>query len=346
MMASDFRPTSFQEHHAPSPRASLSSTPLAAMTIAALTLWGCGSDNPPPMDGGGGAIGDGGAGRGGGGGSAGRAERVAPPPVGAAGWHRGTGGSTAGTGGGTGGGRSRWHGRRHRGHGGRRHRGPTGGGTAGSRRRTAGSTGGGTAGTTGGSTAGTGGGTAGATGGSTAARAEPAPRAQRAARSRAPPAAPPERAAPPPPASTARAARSPGSINGVCANGVCTNCAADSACTTAYGAMQICLGTGAAATCVMGDCHQNAECNGRLCNTSTNFCTNCTNSTPVRDGFGREPRLPERHVYRRQLPQQRRLPERPDLQRELAVRELRRTSDRRLRRVPTAPATSASPAAA
>ena len=252
------------------PRASLYSTPLAAMTIAALTLWGCGSDNPPPMDGGGGTSADGGAGRGGtGGGSAGRGG-TGGSTAGTAGrgGTGGTAGSTAGTGGGTAG------------------RGGTGG-TAGSTGGSTAGTGGGTAGSTGGSTAGTGGGTAGSTGGSAAgtggtgtAGATGGAVAGTTGGSAAGTGGGTAGTGGTTPACTnGTGCVLPGSINGVCANGVCTNCAGMSACTTAYGAMHICLGTGATASCVMGDCQQNSDCNGRLCNTSTHFCTNCTTST-------------------------------------------------------------------
>ena len=74
-------------------------------------------------------------------------------------------------------------------------------------------------------------------------------------------------------ASLASAGGTSGTLSGVCVNGACANCAADSACQTAYGTGHICLGTGAAANCVAGDCHQNAECNGKICSTATHFCT-------------------------------------------------------------------------
>ena len=77
-----------------------------------------------------------------------------------------------------------------------------------------------------------------------------------------------------------------GTLSGVCVNGGCANCAADSTCQTAYGTGHICLGTGAAANCVAGDCHQNSECSGKICSAATNFCTNCAGDAECVTAFG------------------------------------------------------------
>jgi hypothetical protein len=141
-------------------------------------------------------------------------------------------------------------------------RGGTGGGTAGSTAGTGG-TGGGTAGSTGGSTAGTGGatgGTGGGTGGTTPACTNGA--------------------------SCSLTGAGGSALNGICANGVCANCAGDSTCATAYGTGHICIGTGSAATCVAGDCHQSGDCNGKICSSTTNMCTDCSGDAQCVTAFG------------------------------------------------------------
>jgi hypothetical protein len=240
------------------------------MTVAALALWGCGGGGTSPVDSGGdtkidGGGGSGNAGRGGSGGATGTAGRG-----GSGGSTAGTGGGTAGTGGGTAG------------------RGGTGGGTAGTGgsstagtggsstagtggSSTAGTGGSSTAGTGGSSTAGTGGSSTAGTGGGTAGTGGTTPACTNGASCALP--------------GTGGAAGS-AALNGVCANGVCTNCGADSTCQTAYGADHICLGTGVAANCVAGDCQQNSTCNGKICNPTTHFCTACTGDMSCTDAFG------------------------------------------------------------
>jgi hypothetical protein len=61
-------------------------------------------------------------------------------------------------------------------------------------------------------------------------------------------------------------------VNGVCnaAGTMCSVCTTDPGCVTAYGAGKICV----SGSCVAGDCHQNADCSGKLC--TNNTCTACT----------------------------------------------------------------------
>jgi hypothetical protein len=60
-------------------------------------------------------------------------------------------------------------------------------------------------------------------------------------------------------------------VNGVCnaAGTMCSVCATDPACVTGYGAGRICV----SGSCVTGDCHQNADCSGKIC--TNNTCTSC-----------------------------------------------------------------------
>ncbi len=67
----------------------------------------------------------------------------------------------------------------------------------------------------------------------------------------------------------------PGNVKGVCGNNSCTACSADSACQTAYDATYICVN----ADCVVGNCHQNSNCSGKICNTTSHLCESCTTGT-------------------------------------------------------------------
>jgi Cys-rich repeat protein len=66
-----------------------------------------------------------------------------------------------------------------------------------------------------------------------------------------------------------------GNVKGVCANNACVACAGDSACKTAYDQTYICV----AGDCVVGDCQQNADCQGGICNTTSHLCESCTAGT-------------------------------------------------------------------
>ena len=264
------------------PRSAFLSTPLAAISIAMLTALGCGSGGGagPATDAGpdtkldgnagstgtaghAGTTGTGGGGSGGntagttgtgGGGSGGNTAGTTGTGGGGSG---GNAAGTTGTGGGGAGGNIAGNGGR--GGSGGSTAGTTGTGGGGSGGNTAGSTGtaGSTAGTTGtaGNTAGTtgtGGGGAGGTG----------------------------------PACVDGTACMPSAgVHGVCTGGACVGCASDGACsaTTAYGAGYICLvGSG---DCVQGTCHNNGDCNGKICD-ATHSCASCSGNSSCVTAYG------------------------------------------------------------
>ena len=57
-------------------------------------------------------------------------------------------------------------------------------------------------------------------------------------------------------------------------------CSTDPACVTAFGAGQICV----AGACVAGNCHENADCNGKIC--TANTCTACTGDPACVTAYG------------------------------------------------------------
>jgi hypothetical protein len=65
-----------------------------------------------------------------------------------------------------------------------------------------------------------------------------------------------------------------GDVKGVCANNACVACAGNSSCQTAYDQTYICV----AGNCVVGNCQQNAECQGQICNTTSHVCQACATS--------------------------------------------------------------------
>ena len=153
-----------------------------------------------------------------------------------------------------------------------------------------------------------------------AAPAPPAP----AARGRPAAAAPAARRRPAP---TARAVRSPALAAPAARQRrlrerhLC-DCAADSACQTAYGTGYICLGTGTG-DCVRGPATNNGDCGGKICGSGHNCCAHCTATPAAPPPTAPATSARRRHLRPGELPLQRRLRHRPDLQRQLALRRLR-----------------------
>ena len=66
-----------------------------------------------------------------------------------------------------------------------------------------------------------------------------------------------------------------GSVKGICANNACVACSANSACQTTYDQTYICV----SGNCVVGNCQQNADCQGQICNTTSHLCEACATGT-------------------------------------------------------------------
>ncbi len=238
-------------------RSSLFSSPLVATTVAALTLWGCGSSSP---------AGDGGAGHSGAGGRGGNAGSTSTGHGGTA-MAGSSGGDVAGaaggdTGGGTAGG------------------GTAGAGTAGA--GTAGSTGGAQGGDTGtaGSSAGAGAGNTGSSGSSGGANAGSS--GTGTAGSTGGSSATGSGGSGPACVDGAACALS-ATVKGICANGACQACTsgAASACSTAYGQGYLCGG----GNCVVGTCSTSNACNGKICDSTFN-CVSCSTNPQCVTAFG------------------------------------------------------------
>jgi hypothetical protein len=222
-------------------RSSLSSTPLAVTTILALTLLGCGGGSGEEKDGG-----MAGAGKGGGSAKGGSGGTTAAKG--------GSGGSSANNGGNGGNGVGGV--------------GATGGVSAGGSGPGGGSVGG--SGPGGSSVAGAAGSVAGAAGSVAGAAGSVAGAAGSIAGAAGSVAG---AGGSGPNCVTDQPCTLAGNVKGVCANNVCTACVtdSDSACQTTYGSTYICV----AGDCVVGNCHQNSNCSGKLCNTTSHMCESC-----------------------------------------------------------------------
>ncbi|HEY4393475.1 MAG TPA: hypothetical protein VGP64_05415 [Polyangia bacterium] len=220
---------------------SLRSSPLAALLITALALWGCGGGGGGGETGGNGGAG--GAAKGGtsGGGSTGKGGAAGTTTTGLGGAAGGTatgkggaaGSATTGTGGAAG---------------------STTTGTGGAAGTTTTGTGGaagttGTGGAAGSSVGGVGGSSVGGVGGSATTCTD------------------------------GTSCTTSSVATGVCASGTCGGCTSTTACTTAYGTGYVCLT--ASGNCVLGNCATNGDCNGKICgsNHTCGGCATATDCT-------------------------------------------------------------------
>jgi len=76
-----------------------------------------------------------------------------------------------------------------------------------------------------------------------------------------------------------------GGVHGVCTSGTCQGCTSDGMCSdaAAYGTGYICLA--ASGDCVMGTCHNNADCNGKICGTA-HSCGSCASVGDCTTAYG------------------------------------------------------------
>jgi hypothetical protein len=74
-------------------------------------------------------------------------------------------------------------------------------------------------------------------------------------------------------------------VHGVCTSGTCQGCTADAMCSTstAYGTGYICLAS--TGDCVMGSCHNNGECSGKICG-SDHTCGSCASASDCTGAYG------------------------------------------------------------